>query len=326
MHVRRGFTLIELLVVIAIIAILVALLLPAVQQVREAARKSQCQDHLHNIAVALLSYEGTHKVLPPGNIGQIVRDMRQPNWMTLLLPNIEQKAAYDRFIFEGYNLSGQGAPEIGVENAQIMGELRVELYICPSTPMPKFQALTVNGGAPGGSVQLQNYVGVAGTRISGVDLTSTPNPHDSQYGIGAYNGVLVPANSRGVVVNMASITDGTSNVIAVGEQSDFVDGIADRRASAHRNGAWSSGPASPQFNDYWRQSITTYYHPINPKETVLDGANNPYEQNTPFTSAHPGGAQFAMMDGVVNFISENINDGTMIRLCDRADRQPTGSF
>ncbi|MFV0442268.1 MAG: type II secretion system protein, partial [Planctomycetaceae bacterium] len=91
---RRGFTLIELLVVIAIIAILVALLLPAVQQVREAARKSQCQDHFHNLVIAMHSYEGTFKGLPlavaANNTGH------GPSVWVHVLPFIEQKPLYDR--------------------------------------------------------------------------------------------------------------------------------------------------------------------------------------------------------------------------------------
>ncbi|MEZ6067904.1 MAG: DUF1559 domain-containing protein [Planctomycetaceae bacterium] len=320
---RHGFTLIELLVVIAIIAILVALLLPAVQQVREAARKSQCQDHLHNIAIAIHDYEISYKLVPPGNIGQIVRDQRQPNWLTLLLPFVEQKPAYDAFDIEGGNLSGQGTPPIGAVNVTIMGQLRVEMYDCPSSPMPGFEA--INGGA--GSVQLVNYVGNSGSRFSGTNLTSDPPPAiDNQYGIGTYNGILVPANSRGITVGMQNITDGTSNVIVAGEQSNYVGGTNDRRSCGHVNGSWSSGPTSPQFNDLWRQSITTYLYPINEKNPNLAGMQAPYNQNNPYTSAHPGGAQFALMDGVVKFISENIDNGTMIRLCDRADGQPIGSF
>lgn len=326
MRMRRGFTLIELLVVIAIIAILVALLLPAVQAVREAARRAQCQDHLHNIVIGIHNYEGTFGVIPPGNIGQVVKDQRQPNWMLLLLPAIEQKSAYDQFKIEGFNLSGQGTPAIGTANATVMNQLRVELYRCPSSPLDDTEAVTVNGGAPAGNVQLVNYVGISGSRYSGVDLLSDPSPIDSQYGVGAYNGVLIPANSRGLKVKMTSITDGTSNVLVVGEQSNFIGGTADRRASRHVNGSWSSGPASPDQGDMWRQGLTTYLHPINPKSTTLSGANNPYEMNTPFTSSHPGGALFALGDGVVRFISENINDGTMIRLCDKQDGKPVGEF
>jgi len=315
-----------LLVVIAIIAILVALLLPAVQAVREAARRSQCQDHLNNIVIGLHNYEGTHKMFPPGNIGNTVQDMRQPNWLTLLLPFVEQKSAYDQFTIEGFNLSGQGAPPIGTQNATIMGKLRVDLYHCPSSPMNDVEALTVNGGAPAGSVQLVNYVGISGSRFSGVDLTSDPVPLDSAYGLGAYNGVLIPANSRGLSVKMANIGDGTSNVLVVGEQSNFVNQTVDLRACGHVNGSWASGPTAPNLNDFWRQSLTTYRYPINLKQTGLDGASASYNQNTPFTSAHPGGAQFALGDGVVKFISENINDGTMIRLCDKRDGQVLGSY
>jgi len=326
MRTRRGFTLIELLVVIAIIAILVALLLPAVQAVREAARRSQCQDHLHNIVIGLHNYEGTHKLFPPGNIGQIVHDTRQPNWMLLLLPSIEQKPAYDQFVVEGFNLSGQGTPPLGAANALILNQLRVDLYNCPSSPMDETEATAINDGSPGGSVQLVNYVGISGSYVSGVDLVTPPTPVDNVYGVGAYNGVLIPANSRGKKVKMANLVDGTSNVVVVGEQSNFVGGTADRRACGHRNGSWASGPASPHLGDYWRQSLTTYRHPINPKTTSLAGGNNPYEQNTPFTSAHPGGAQFALGDGVVTFISENVNDGVMIRLCDKQDGQPVGPY
>src|SRR5215212_864043 len=103
----RAFTLVELLVVIAIIGILVALLLPAIQAAREAARRAQCQSNVHNAALAVLNYESTRKILPPGmtfdpSLAGGVETLTHygPNWVILILPYLEEQALYDLFDFD----------------------------------------------------------------------------------------------------------------------------------------------------------------------------------------------------------------------------------
>ena len=127
---RRGFTLIELLVVSAVIAMLISLLLPAVQQVREAARKSQCQNHLHNMAVALHSYESSFKRFPPGWVGAAAgqHDIYGNNgfaWGTFVLPYIEQKPLYDQVNFQRSILDPVHASLLRTP---------IEVFLCPSDP------------------------------------------------------------------------------------------------------------------------------------------------------------------------------------------------
>ena len=196
---RRGFTLIELLVVIAIIAILVALLLPAVQQVREAARKSQCQDHLHNIAIAAMDYEVTYKRLPPlmiadyhsyrtspgkasvhGHTGTATRFAANWSWSAIMLTFIEQKPAYD--VLEVSRLRGQESFDLamsGTTGANAGGtsadpaklavfRTPIDLLICPSDNIPDGGMIKANerrckdnvGGGAFRNTAGSNYIAV----------------------------------------------------------------------------------------------------------------------------------------------------------------------
>ncbi len=324
---KRGFTLIELLVVIAIIAILVALLLPAVQQVREAARKSQCQNHLHNMAIAMHSYEGTFGCWPVGVVPEAPANYRGASWMVRLLPFVEQKPAFDQMTFDGTDWSNQN--NIANHNWQVLSELRVAMYNCPSSPLSPIRvqnmtAATQALGAPATvPIQLVNYVGISGSYNRGSDLNCCPEPSAwTGYYRSNYNGVIVSVDSLSPnPVRMASISDGTSNTVCVGEQGDKYQN-ADLRACNHDGGPWTAGQGG---SSGWWLNVTVVRNPINYKG-ASQGGERAYYRHTVLNSTHPGGAQMALSDGVVRFFSENLDYSVMTRLCDRADGQPTGSF
>ena len=149
-----GFTLIELLVVISVIGVLVSLLLPAVQSVREAARRTQCQGHLHNLVLGLHDYESSHKLLPPGSIVQgTAFEMRSGwGWGAMLLPFIEQSPLHQQIIFEkgtavGSNLSLLSTP--------------LELWRCPSSVAPE-QMVVSRLMEADCTVATGNYLGAEG--------------------------------------------------------------------------------------------------------------------------------------------------------------------
>ncbi len=297
---RRAFTLIELLVVIAIIAILVALLLPAVQQVREAARKSQCQDHLHNLVIALHNYEGNTKVFPPG--GFVINSGTGMGWHVSILPYIEQKPLYDRFDFNvrDYNDTVASAPANGQPRYNIGLCLEApELFLCPSGSKTKIVGNNVNEdypSSPGQHPATTHYIGVAGPKSppgGGTPLTpkmggghypaaSTPGNH----GGFATTGIL----HRGTAHPMRDIVDGTSNTLLIGE-------ISWNNANHYR--AWNRGISG---NDAGA-SVKNIQHPIN--AVPYDGGNN--FNDVSFGSMHAGGAQFSAADGKVTFLSENID-------------------
>ena len=189
---RRGFTLIELLVVIAIIAILIGLLLPAVQKVREAAARTQCANNMKQIALACLNFESSYGNLPPG---------RSPNaptvftgaggWMYQLLPYVEQQPLYN-LCQQNFN-ANIGTP--------------IHLYYCPSDGRGD---LVGNGGTTTGQVNagLTWYVGVTGSTYNS-DGTVPPGQ----------GGIFEP----GKTVRIADIVDGTSNTLMIGERPPAAD-------------------------------------------------------------------------------------------------------
>jgi len=279
---RRGFTLIELLVVIAIIAILVALLLPAVQAVREAARRTQCQDHLHNVGIGLHNYAGTHKTFPPGvlgNSGSTSNGELNHTWLTMILDQVEQGPLYDQYDFD--------VRFDHVNNATTVKSY-VAVYLCPSMS----DEIISNTYAP------SHYAGNAGT---------TP---------GANDGMFYPLSS----IRFADITDGTSNTISAGElvfevggwgrgAMNLGSGSGGGGGSGSGSGGGGSGGGSGQgfaraVLRWWKCANNCAVPGINPPVTTC---NSSCERQFQFSSRHPAGAQFTMGDGKTTFISENVN-------------------
>ena len=177
----RGFTLIELLVVIAIIAILIALLLPAVQRAREAARRTQCKNNLHQVAIAFHNYHDTHGSFPYSSTRSAVRH----NWAAFLLPHIEQKNIYKKYDF---NLTWRH------EDNQEVVKTHIPTYKCPSVPGRGLQLDPVSAtkwAAPGDYAPPESIADIA--------ITSGRVPF-------AGNGSLERDNT----VTIAEILDGTS--------------------------------------------------------------------------------------------------------------------
>ncbi|MCA9052732.1 MAG: DUF1559 domain-containing protein [Planctomycetaceae bacterium] len=334
---RRGFTLIELLVVIAIIAILVALLLPAVQQVREAARKSQCQDHLHNIVIGLMDYEASLKVLPQlmqpdyhqyrsvenpvGSIQTGVFGSGQYtaawNWSALVLPFMEQKPAYDTLAVgslrgqESFD-SAYGSPANTARQQTF--ETPIGVFMCPSDNNPQGK-LAVGTGT-------NNRMSEAnGTKRNTIVLNY---PAVNRRGTGTQGSCSWVQSATwgeagafriGVATRLALITDGTSNTLFVGERAYQYNNptnpgtkinafggkvFISKGTSGSLGGPNGCGGLSCGLTD---AGGVLGGRPINP-------ANNGQAQGG-FSSQHPGGAQFALGDGKVTFISEN----TDLRVC-----------
>ncbi|MEZ6068628.1 MAG: DUF1559 domain-containing protein [Planctomycetaceae bacterium] len=300
----RGFTLIELLVVIAIIAILVALLLPAVQQVREAARKAQCHDHLHNIGVALHSYEGIFKSLPSGNSGGLAFEGISVHGR--ILPQLEQKPLYDTI---DWNQSFSHASNATARDTS------VDVFLCPSNPdrMP-----AVAGGR-------NNYYYNQGVQILFSGLPSIETGANATQP--AADGLFFRDSSIG----FNDITDGLSNTVMFSERKTG-DGnamIGSREDTLYPN-IYPNNPdeaynicRAVDVTDLTRQwpaasvqnvgvpwlyayhSTTIYWHTAPPNS--LSCMYPPGRIMTTANSAHPGGVNVLVGDGVVKFASENID-------------------
>jgi prepilin-type N-terminal cleavage/methylation domain-containing protein len=350
-HARRGFTLVELLVVIAIIGILIALLLPAVQVAREAARRSQCVSNLKQIGIALHSFNNTRGHLPAGGqsdtrpYGTLAASSTQGSaWTVWVLPFTEHQQLYAQLQFQGS--SGWNQPLInGANNATFGSRARLPLYRCPSSSVPEFDF--VSGANPPGSnpgtMQLNCYVGVSGAvpgLIPGFTETrsksSTVTNGNNAGGIASAGGVLFTASK----IRFGDISDGTTNTIAVSEQSDFLTLDNGTRA------AWGTGllhgwmlggryaapiPDPLHGPDCRTFQMTTIRYQINRKKgwpAGPDGIGNcattgvcvNVGSNIPLNSAHPSGVSALMCDGSVRFLAETMQLNVLAQLATRDDR------
>ncbi len=291
---RRAFTLIELLVVIAIIAVLIGLLLPAVQKVREAANRMSCSNNLKQIGLALHNYADQHGSFPAGG-----DRVNQLGWHVYILPFIEQDNLYKQF-----NLTTPGAYTIPVR--RVLGQQKVKVFLCPSSPiekvmtggrhtphLPEFQPPNANGSPP----YTTHYYGILGPK--GVN-PATGQPY-RLFNAGAHGGFgLQGVFQQEKLTPIADITDGTSNTLAVGEMS-WTSEVTGTRYRTWIRGCHNSTACSSARNV--NIAINT------PGIAVFD--------DIAFGSMHAGGTHFCLADGSVHFLSDGINLGVYKSLASR---------
>jgi prepilin-type N-terminal cleavage/methylation domain-containing protein len=312
---HRGFTLIELLVVIAIIAILIALLLPAVQQAREAARRTQCKNNLKQLGIALHNYHDTVNAFPPGGLGGTGDQVMKASFFTFLLPYIDQAPAYNRMNFAS-GFSQNGGATISADMLVTLASIYVPMLNCPSSELK-----TVETKVDPIPIQRPNYVGIASAVFSPVDGTTNSQTAGS-YGWWIGNTGVLHAGSK---VRIRDITDGTTNVIVISEQGRPQADNVDRRSCMHGGGAWKGCYLGGESNSgTFCQNLTNIAYGINNMATGLTYATQPYESSIPLSSRHTGGVHALKADGSVNFLSENINFVTLMRLAHKNDGQIVG--
>lgn len=312
---KTGFTLIELLVVIAIIAILVSLLLPAVQQAREAARRTQCKNNLKQVGIALHNYHDVHKMFPGGLFGSpddnFGMDDDGYGWGVMILPMIEQKNLYDTMPMtvtawagehtgtdDGFGWvegAGNYNPLRGYYNA--FGEVlppattKISAYRCPSSALPdNIPGVYSNGGVSYDYQSNKPYA--VGLAVS--DYKMSGGMGDRGFGAKVRDRHFA---GRGYCSRIRDITDGTSNTIAVAES-------AYPGRSLNEMPTWIGGGVNSDENQLFK---TQYPSTINAGTTPNDFPAAT-DDDSPF-SWHTGGAQFVFADGSVRFISQNIDSG-----------------
>lgn len=333
----HGFTLVELLVVIAIIGILVALLLPAVQAAREAARRAECQNHLKQIATAFLLHEGANKFLPtagisPWHVGDAMRGhgKKQPGgWMYSILPYIEEQATYD--------LTNDGNPAITAQQkaaAVIMQQTPVASYNCPSRRSAKAYPYSLpSSWQPVNSDPMQlvahgDYAANGGDGKEGKKFATL----DANGTITGYEDILPPlgyalldnpalfqypsekrqtgVNFLGAEISIKKIVDGTSKVYMVGEK--YVRADKYEPSGADNDGDGGDSASCYQGYDWDVNRWATVAWPAIQDRPGFDAFQG-------FGSAHPGAWYAAFCDGSVHGIPYDIEVTVHMQLANRLD-------
>ncbi len=301
-----AFTLVELLVVIAIIGILVALLLPAVQTAREAARRMQCSNNLRQMGLACQNYHGVYECFPPGSIteGPCCSQKSRINWAIAILPYLEQQPLYDLYDHSVYN---EDPPNDAVRKATVPG------YLCPSDPGRGDLQIPATG--PGGSVargglgleyRTSSYKCVAGCVASDIPLNSQqgwwdrytpalPLPPENRRGILHATGVLSWTSE-----SLNTVLDGSSNTLLVGEKATTTRrDIAAFWAYTYLSYAMGHTVEHPlSINNDLAACMTL--------ATAMGVWGGGACANS-WGSFHPGVIQFALADGSARVISQNID-------------------
>jgi len=294
---RRAFTLVELLVVIAIIGILIALLLPAVQAAREAARRSTCTNNMKQIGVALHNYHDVNGRLPHGTFA--ATQQSRWGWQPRLLPFIEGGAEFNLLDFR----IAAWQPDQNGNNFQCLRRIH-RSFLCPSDTLSE-RIIQEEGFGAGWEISQSDYAGNIGDYINSTGIGATP-----AYGNVGFAANEGPNEVRGVIsrwkwsASFRDVIDGLSNTFCVGECIG----------------------ALCITQNFGTQCFATTAHPINyMNQSLIDSpptpANPRWDESIGFRSFHPGGANFLLGDASVRFVSDTI-DGVIYRgLASRMGRE-----
>jgi len=327
---KAGFTLVELLVVIAIIGILIGMLLPAVQQVREAARRTACANNIRQCALASLNFESAHMRFPPGMNFRVHANSRNRRpvtprpgnsqraqyiaWPMYILPFMEQNNLHSEFQIGTNNWDNDFRTLVG-SNGELLVSNVIPFFICPSDNSPDgdYNMYYTHEDVVDTALHSKmNYVGCMGAAegvFSPSNVVSLNNPDNPNAGSewGIYG-----LNSK---TTFADIDDGSSNVIALGERWSKTEEQAGGDARVKAYGAvWSGDPGRERFgiNDgsKTRNSISSILGSVgrtSPSAVVGFGINGTRASELLASSFHPGGATVVFVDGSTHFLSEDID-------------------
>jgi prepilin-type N-terminal cleavage/methylation domain-containing protein len=294
---RRGFTLVELLVVIAIIGILVALLLPAIQAAREAARRTECSNNLKQMGIALQNYHDTYGVFPPGGIscGNCNFTYGNPHWTTwtiAILPFMEEESLYGAYDQNRHNCTDENRPVL---------QTIVDSYLCPSdVNVTKLQR-------PASGPRRYDYAPGSYRAVSGVTRRrGGPHFDEGQNNNEKDRGLLHTVYNKWSSERMADVIDGTSNTIIVGEY----------HTTTHNSRRTFWGYTYTSYN----QSSITMGSPTAfgvPDFDLCNSSANPAHGNDckrAFASLHPGVILFLRADGSGDPVDNNIDRNVLAAL------------
>jgi prepilin-type processing-associated H-X9-DG protein len=312
--------LVELLVVIAIIGVLVALLLPAIQAAREAARRSQCQNNLRQLSLGILNYESSYNELPAGGItnGPCCDTPSGAGWSILILPFVEEQALFDKYDFDEPNEGRTDVDKDGLLNS-VVRETNLVVHDCPTDEDTGLNDFPASGPGSGVRFNRGSYRGNAGlcTQQSQAFWDSSSQQSKNHVrergplpGIGRMltspfgpNPMEQPNAPWSLTspVKLKDITDGTSSTLLLGEKS-------------HRGNL----PESLRRRTFWAYTYTSYQRSLTFLQTRsiisdydrclrVGGAFGEDPCKRSWGSLHPGGLNIALCDGSLQFISESID-------------------